>query len=359
VTRALAAAVLGLLLALAAAAFDSPSLYVPGVALLLLGAGSAIWVGLAASGARIERSLDLHSVEEEQPCPLHVSASSGVVPPPGGELAEPLLPAPVPVALRASRRVRVNVRFARRGRRELEPARLVIRDPLSLALREVATPAQQVLVLPRIEPVLSGKSADGAGSAAGLTGLLEQEGAELELDSLRPYREGAPASRIHWPTVARTGDMVERRLTADADSWPLVVLDPRHPADSDALDCAVRAAASLCVHIARLGGCALLLPGDRRPAEIDPALRSWPPLHARLAVVEPRDGAPAAAHLERAAAIFWVTAATSPALGPSLLRAASPRYLVTPVPRRGTPAGFTVAGCVAQRLGRRVARSAA
>jgi uncharacterized protein (DUF58 family) len=139
VTRALAAAVLGLLLALAAAAFDSQSLYVPGVALLLLGTGSAAWVGLAARGASIERRLELHAVEEEQPCPLRVIGTTGGMPAPGGELAEPLLAAPVPLALRASRRVRAKVRFARRGRRELEPARLVIRDPLALAVRELAT----------------------------------------------------------------------------------------------------------------------------------------------------------------------------------------------------------------------------
>ena len=62
--------------------------------------------------------------------------------------------------------------------------------------------------------------------------------------------------------------MVERRLSADADSAPLVVLDATAPPSEEALDQAVRAAASLCVHLAHRGGCALLLPGDRRPASI-------------------------------------------------------------------------------------------
>ena len=34
----------------------------------------------------------------------------------------------------------------------------------------------------------------------------------------------------------------------------------------------MRAAASLCVHLARAGGCALLLPGDRRPTVLEPTL---------------------------------------------------------------------------------------
>ena len=54
--------------------------------------------------------------------------------------------------------------------------------------------------------------------------------AEVEMESLRPYREGAPASRIHWPTVARFGSLMERRLLADSDSHPLVVLDATRPA---------------------------------------------------------------------------------------------------------------------------------
>ena len=56
---------------------------------------------------------------------------------------------------------------------------------------------------------------------------------------------------------------------------------------------AVRAAASLCVHLAREGGCALLLPGDRRPVDIGHDLGAWPALHARLALVE-AGGAPPA-----------------------------------------------------------------
>ena len=95
---------------------------------------------------------------------------------------------------------------------------------------------------------------------------LDTRTIDFEIDGLRPYRNGSPASRIHWATVARTGEMVEHRLVAGADSSPLVVLDRFNPADQDALDSAVRAAASICVHLAPAGGCTLLVSGERRRA---------------------------------------------------------------------------------------------
>jgi len=252
----------------------------------------------------------------------------------------------------------VDVRFSRRGRRTVEPAKLVIADPLGLARRELRSAPAEVLVLPRVEPV----AADSSGATDGLAGeaaRMASHAAELELDSLRPYRPGAPASRIHWPTVARRGEILERRLIADMDLRPLVVVDPRHPATEDALDMACRAAASLVVHLAKAGGCALLLPGDRRASEVETDLRSWPPLHARLALLEPEDGSPLAARVERAGAVFWVAAGASAPPAGIARAAAAVRYLVTPTPVTDGRTEFSVAGCAVQRLDRRGSRSAA
>src|SRR5918998_1378483 len=162
--RPLAVALFGLALCLTGATFDAASLYVPGVALIAIAAGATGWVALAASGAAIQREVGPHTVTEEEPYPLRVGVRSGALPPPGGELVEPLLGWPVPIAGRWSRRVRINVRFSRRGRRVLEPGRLVIRDPLRLFTRElVGGGHDEVLVLPRIEPV----TAPGGGGVAG------------------------------------------------------------------------------------------------------------------------------------------------------------------------------------------------
>ena len=357
--RAFLAACFGLVLVLTAAGFASPSLYVPGVAFLMLGVGSAVWVALAAHGAGLVRRLDAHVVEEGQPLAVHLETRGGLLPPPGGEIVEPLLDDPLPAFGQAAREVRVDVRFGRRGRRWLEPTRLTLKDPLALAERSFHTNPEELLVLPRVEPPSpGGDRTAGAGGAQSEGSAIAIQGAELELDSLRPYREGAPASRVHWPTVARTGTMMERRLVPDADSRPLVVLDPRRPASEEALDAAVRAAASLTVHLARQGGCSLLLPGDRRASEVDPELRSWPQLHVRLALVEPGNGAPFVGRLERLGAIMWVTAAPGGATPPGLARAAAgARYVVTPQSMGGRPAAFAVAGCQAYRIGARGAHS--
>src|ERR671923_167486 len=96
-----------------------------------------------------------------------------------------------------------------------------------------------------------------AGMLAGHERAALIAAAETELDGLREHRPGSPASRIHWPAVARGHGMMERKLISEADSRPLVVLDPRAPASEDALDSAVRAAASLCVHFARRTGWAV------------------------------------------------------------------------------------------------------
>jgi uncharacterized protein (DUF58 family) len=355
VIRPIVTALLGLALCLAAATFDSSSLYVPGVGLIVLALAATGWVVLATQGAGIERRPGPHTVVEEESYPLRVETRPGLLPPPGGELWEPLLGWPVPIAGRWSRRLRINVRFSRRGRRVLEPGRLVIRDPLRLYTREVVgSGGEEVLVLPRVEPVTApgGSGAGsgdrgGSGAEPGLAGRrLDASTAELEIDGLRPYREGTSASRIHWPTVARRGEMLERRLVAELDSAPLIVLDPSAPASEEALDMAVRAAASLCVYLAREGGCAILMPGERRPAEIGHDLGAWPAVHMHLAVVE-QGAPPAAAALgPRAGAVLWVTGADLRAAPRALERLpAGARYVVAPNPPVGVRPAFEVAGC--------------
>ena len=170
--------------------------------------------------------------------------------------------------------MRVEVTFGRRGRRVLPPPALVLRDPFGLAQRVVTGgEPDELLVLPRIFPVTAtagGEDSEHAHARASLTAA-----AETEIDGLRPHREGAPASRIHWPAFARGAGLMERKLISEADSRPLIVLDPRAPESPEALDAAVRAAASLTVHFAKRGGCGAAAAGrpprarDRaRPARV-------------------------------------------------------------------------------------------
>jgi uncharacterized protein (DUF58 family) len=358
------AVVLGLALMVAGAGFDSPSLLVAGTGLLGLAVLAVTWVELAQP-RRLVRAPAPSRVIEGEPYPLRISAVGGRVPPPGGELRDGLLAAALRVGPRSPASHAVDVRLRGRGRWAPGPASLEVRDPLGLWVRVARSDDPgELLVLPRIEPVLVSGRGAGVGGPSSLAGFedgaaasrLDARAIELEVDGLRAYREGSPASRIHWPAVARTGELVERRLVAGADAAPLVVLDATRPADSESLDAAVRAAASLCVYLAGSGGCAALLPGDRRPTQIDSDLRAWAQVHARLALVEGGSPAPAVSHTIRPGAVFWVTATQRPALPQALRSGAGPRYLVAPVSATGRPAAFSVAGCEGRLAGAQVRR---
>ena len=342
---------LALALLAAGGLFGLPSLYVPAIALGLLSAGAFVWVRAAARTARVSPLPGPSTVQEGDPYPLRLEVEWGSVPPPGGELSHPALAEPVVIRRVAEGLIGGELRFERWGPRRVEPARVEVRDPLGLHRREVrGDPGETVLVLPRTEPVRAPAETNGGNAPQLLGGVLGERAKgratwaiDPEIDGVRPWRPGSPASRIHWPSVARTGELFERALEGGADSAPLVVLDPGRAEDEQSLRMAVRAAASLCLHLARAGGCALLLPGEARALTIDRKLRSWPRAHARLALMDPEGSRPVEA-LRRAGAIIWVT--TSGRVPPRTRRAdRGGGYLVTPATVRGARPAFEVAGC--------------
>jgi uncharacterized protein (DUF58 family) len=353
---------LGLLLLLVAGTFDAEPLYVTGSALLLLGLGAAAWIGLGARGARVQRSISRRSVVEEEPLQVEIDAFAGRLPLPPGWIDEPLLPEPVrfkPAGRRA--RVRVQVTFARRGRRVLEPPALVLRDPFGLAERTVrGAHADELLVLPRTSPVVATGGGGDAAAAHARAALIAA--AETEIDGLRPARDGSPASRIHWPALARGAGLMERKLISEADSRPLVVLDPRTPTSSEALDAAVRAAASLTLHFARRQGCALLLPGDRRANVIETDLLGWPQAHVRLALVGDHTGPSLVAAQNRRGLVMLVAARPLDRPPRGLGRTPGGCLLIVPAELPGRRAVLEVSGCfgyVATRGGAAAALAAA
>jgi uncharacterized protein (DUF58 family) len=330
--------------------FDLPPLYVPAIALVALVGGALVWVEAAARGARLRVLPGPPTVEEGAPYLLGLQVDWGRVPPPGGELGHPALERPIAVGPGAPPEVVAELRFDRWGPRKVEPPSLAVRDPLSLHQRSVSGDSGgAVLVLPRVEPLRS--PGEGNGGERGLrpgqigagTDGRSARPLDPEIDGLRPWQQGSPASRIHWPSVARTGEMLERNLTGGGDSSPLVVLDRADREEPDAVVLAVRAAASLCVHLARIGGCSLLLPGESRLLAVDRELRSWPRVHARLARVDPERPGPAYPP-SGASAIFWVSPGGGLAAG---TRRTGPDdgWLVTPVAVPDTRALFEVAGC--------------
>jgi uncharacterized protein (DUF58 family) len=357
---ALATGLLGVAFAVAAALFDAEQLWVPGIALALLAAGSAAWVALAARGVTVRRTLGATRVVEDEPLSIVLEVRAGALRLPCARLLDPLLSAPAVLAPgRRAGRVRINARFGRRGSHSLGLTSVLVADPLGLATREVRAPASArddaILVLPRIEPLVPRVAGGDAARLARHARRLV--GAQVELDGIRPLRDGTPASRIFWPAIARGADAQERYLHADGDGRPLVVLDPRGADDLDQLDAAVRAAASIAHAFARAGGCGVLLPGDRRPTELGESLRHWPHVHARLALVGATQAPALASAAQRRGAVVYVSARVRARLPPALAAGHGARVLVVPGTIAGRDAAFSVAGCSAYVVGGRGARA--
>jgi uncharacterized protein (DUF58 family) len=359
---AVVTALLGVVLGLTAATFDAEPLYVPAAAFVILATAAVAWVHVGSRRLRITRVVSARRALEGDTVRIDIRVRTGSLALPAGLIEDPLLPAPAPIAPgRRVAHVVIDARFARRGHKRLVEPSVIVRDPFGLATRVVQGGGEaELLVLPRIAKVLT-PPGEGDG-----TGLAARRGrpavaAEVDLDGLRPHRPGAPASRMYWPAFARTGELMERRMRADTDTRPLVVLDPRGAANDDALDSAVRAAASLAVHLARQGGCALLLPGDRRPTVLEPTLNAWEHAHARLAVVTGVRGPNLAGLATRRGPVFYV-AASAPRRPPRALTHApgGGRILVVPGTMPGRRAVFTVAECAAYELsGQRAAAEVA
>lgn len=343
--RAAGTAALGLVLVLVAGTFDAEPLWVPGVLFLVLPVAAVLWVRQASRGIVARRRLDVRRVVEDEPLEVALEIEAGRWPLPTGFVAEPLGGVEIPLRFgRRRQRARGKVSFARRGRRSLDPPSVVVRDPLGLAARTVGQEpgaGDEVLVLPRIEPVETHRSGDGEGRRRRGRPAMA---AEVELDGVREHRLGTPASRIYWPALARGAGLMERRLRAESDSTPLVVLDAR--GEEEDVDAAVRAAASLAVAIARGGGCTVLCPGDRRATTLDPSLGGWAHLHARLALV-PAGGRPTLTPIAARQGLVVYVAGRVPARPPKVLdhAPAAGRILVVPGTMPGRRPTFSVAGC--------------
>ena len=362
--RATGVVAAGVVLILVAFAFDTSGLFVPGVAFLVVGILVPPWIWLASRSTSVSREVETDRVLEDQPLEARIEVRGGPLGVPGGEILDPLAGGSISLSssLFAPRHgrtadVRVVARFARRGRRTLEPPALSLRDPVGLVrlVRRGRAASQSLLVLPRLDRPrwarhASGERFDRQAGAASLEAL-----AAVEIDGLRPYRPGTPASRISWPALARGAGLLERRMRAERDSGPLVVLDIRSGGHPERADAAVRAAGSLTHELARRAGCELLLPGDRRSVLVEPELSAWPSVHVRLALLEegPEAQPPSLSARPRSGMIFYV-AAQHERLPAQLLRGdhrgavlVLPSDLTPPVRQ---PPRFEVSGCAGYLL---------
>src|SRR5215213_878708 len=137
--RAPATAALGVAFTAAGLGFGLTAALVCGIGLLVLVIGAVAWVELATRGGRLERDRGPGRIDERDPYPLRLRLVGTVLPPPGGELRDPLLERPLAVGPRWHRQLVRDIWLNGPGRRRLEAARLTVQDPLGLWRRRLRT----------------------------------------------------------------------------------------------------------------------------------------------------------------------------------------------------------------------------
>ncbi len=356
---------LAVVLTLAGFLLASPILLIPGIAILLVVGACVAWVRLGSVGVAVRRGEMPHQVTEGESFDVVLDGRSGWLPL-LCRIEDPILGEPAALRVlrpRSSFSVRLGGSIERRGRHRLAAPALRFGDPLGLAERRIVMggPAS-VLVLPRIEPLAGPAGSKGPAIGRRSMGLGElaaggerEAAADPELDGVRPYRPGTKATRIYWPSLARGAELAERHLVAAGDAAPLIVLDPSDAATEADLDHAVRAAASLMAHLARLGGCELLIAGTRQRLSVGRDPRAWTAALAAIAVVDARDGVPRLAQGDLRSAVIWVSASASPRLPAGVVRG----WVIAPAALPGRRVAFTAAGCSGHAIGAEVARAAA
>jgi len=177
----------------------------------------------------------------------------------GDRLEEVGVPA---VAARASVHAPYEVPTLRRGRLRLGPVTVTRSDAFGLLRHEQPHPTQRTLwVRPRIHrlrPFPTGVTLD-------LEGPLSQAAPRgaITFSSLREYVLGDDVRKIHWPSTARTGNLMVRDDVDTSQPRTTVAIDVRPGMwTPEAFEHGVEAAASLAAAAEREGHPVTLLIGD-------------------------------------------------------------------------------------------------
>lgn len=135
----------------------------------------------------------------------------------------------------------------RRGVYALGPLEVQFSDAFGLAaVSRVVAPATQLTVYPRIDPVVPPPLTFGQDPYAGADHPNALGARGEDFYALRPYAVGDDLRRVHWPSTARTGELMIRQDEMPWQGRLTVVLDVRRRAHlPESLELAVSAAASV------------------------------------------------------------------------------------------------------------------
>lgn len=171
-----------------------------------------------------------------------------------------------PLAAGGTVTLRTRVDGARRGRHQLGPLRVVLRDPFRLvARRQDLDAAGEIVVLPQVVELPGGLPLGGAQATSG-SGAPRPLATGEDRSTVREYVQGDDLRGVHWPSTAHRGKLMVRQAEAPQDPRAVVVLDRRSgrhdPAGAPgSFETSVVAAASALVHLDRRGRGVVLVDG--------------------------------------------------------------------------------------------------
>jgi uncharacterized protein (DUF58 family) len=250
---------LGLGVTAAALAFGSRPLGVAGVGLLIAATAARIWAGLVRGSVSVSYDALPDQAVEGDRVRVCIEAQRSSRVPVGSFVAHGSFGRLGPFELRLAGHGRVakgDLWLGRvpRGNFVLSEARLVLGDHLGLESisRPVDPAGFAVVVYPRLVEIESLFSEAGRLGGQGRRLLLRRP-AGFDLHSVREYTQGESLRRVHWPTTARTGQLMVKELEDSPRDSVAVVLDcdPAGAAGvspDSSFDAAVRAAGSVLRH---------------------------------------------------------------------------------------------------------------
>jgi uncharacterized protein (DUF58 family) len=188
--------------------------------------------------------------------------------------------------------VTVERRPSRRGRYSIGPLTARLVDPFGLAeVTATLAVAEDVLVYPRIERLTARTPpADRAGSGPSAVYRLAPAGDEFY--AVREYESGDDLRKIHWHSVARTGQLMIRQDEARFFPRATVFVDTREAShrgfgSEASVEWAISAAASTVWHLVRHGFGLRLATDERDPTGLRAGREGSTSLLETLAVIKP------------------------------------------------------------------------
>lgn len=244
----------------------SPTLHMIAVGLIVLPFAAAGFARWSRQRLRIRRRLSDARVQPGQRVTVELEIENQAAAQTSFLLLEDQLPPALGRSARlviaglpakGKQRVSYSLSAQTRGRYTLGPLSVDLSDPFALTkLRVEFDEREELVVTPEVEQLAGGPNSPfGMTSGLALSRHLFRTGDEFY--TMRPYQEGDDLRRIHWPSVARSGELMIRQDESARRSTAVLFVDTRESAvgkiHAACFEKVVSAAASVGVLLVRYG----------------------------------------------------------------------------------------------------------